>query len=165
MVANEDNVGLRSIFICRNAGDLNRLDSAVHLTKFEVENFYYDSDSRVAELNFEDALPREARTKRIWPFIYEISVPIRQWLLRFYDVKSVKIDDSSRIGTYEFSSMAWNEDAKIVQIDAAPTLFIEIHTPEPVVEVFVSAEASGILRYRQLSLTRVPDIRNRDTLM
>lgn len=134
---------LKSISI-KDPNQIPSIDDAIHDCWFDVSNIEFDSDTSVLRIEFERELrDKSTVVEKKW-FVKRIEVPIVQCFLNIYHVESYKIEDSERVGRYDFTNLDYNSDSRCISILTATPIGIEIKVRDFEVSVVESNESGGV---------------------
>ena len=116
----------------------------IHDAWFDVSNIEFDSSASVLSIEFDRALKDESKVvEKNW-MTEKLEVPLVQCFLNFFHVESYKIDDTERVGSYDFSDLEYNSDLRCISILTGTPIGIEIKVSEFEVSVVETSKSKGV---------------------
>ena len=127
--------------------DPNRIpsiDDVIHDAWFDVSDIEFDSKASVLHIEFERELKDKSTVVEKTMFVKKIEVPLVQCFLNIHHVESYKIDDTERVGRYDFTNLAYNSDLRCISILTATPIGIEIKVSDFEVSVVETGKSKGV---------------------
>jgi hypothetical protein len=116
----------------------------IHDAWFDVSNIEFDSNTSVLSIEFERKLRDESTVvEKNW-MMKKIEVPLVQCFLNILHVESYKINDTERVGFYDFSTLEYNSDLRRLSIITGTPIGIEIKVRDFEVSVVETAKSKGV---------------------
>ena len=116
----------------------------IHDSWFDVSNIKFDSNTSVLSIEFaRKLLDKSAVVEKKW-FVEKTEVPLVQCFLNIHHVASYKIDDSERVGCYDFTTLEYNSDLRCISIITGTPISIEIQVKDFEVSVVETSESKGV---------------------
>lgn len=116
----------------------------IHDAWFDVSNIEFDSSASVLSIEFERALKDESTVvEKNW-MMEKLEVPLVQCFLNFFHVESFEIDDTERVGSYDFSDLEYNSERGCISILTGTPIGIEIKVREFEVSVVETSKSKGM---------------------
>jgi len=116
----------------------------IHDAWFDVSNIEFDSNTSVLSIEFERALKDESTVvEKNW-MMEKLEVPLVQCFLNIFHVESYKIDDTERVGSYDFTTLEYNSDSRCISIITGTPIGIEIKVRDFEVSVVETTKSKGV---------------------
>ena len=116
----------------------------IHDSWIDVSNIEFDSNTSVLSIEFDRALKDKSTVvEKNW-FVEKIEVPLVQCFLNIHHVESYKIDDSERVGSYDFTNLEYNSDLRCISIITGTPISIEIKVRDFEVSVVETTKSKGV---------------------
>ena len=116
----------------------------IHDAWFDVSNIEFDSNTSVLSIEFERALKDESTVvEKNW-MMEKLEVPLVQCFLNIFQVESYKIDDTERVGSYDFTTLEYNSDSRCISIITGTPIGIEIKVRDFEVSVVETTKSKGV---------------------
>jgi hypothetical protein len=120
------------------------IDDVIHDAWFDVSNIKFDSNTSVLSIEFERELREESTVvEKNW-IMEKIEVPLVRCFLNIFHVESYKIDDTERVGYYDFTTLEYNSDLGCISIITGTPIGIEIKVRDFEVSVIETTESKGV---------------------
>lgn len=120
------------------------IDGVIHDEWFDVSNIEFDSNTSVLSIEFERELKDQGTVvEKNW-MMKKIEVPLVQCFLNIFHVESYKIDDTERVGSYDFTALEYNSDLRCISIITGITIGIEIKVRDFEVSVVETTKSKGV---------------------
>ena len=120
------------------------ITDVIHDAWFDVSNIEFDANTSVLSIEFERQLKDESTVvEKNW-MMKKIEVPLVQCFLKFFHVESYKIDDTERVGSYDFTNLEYNSDEKSISIITGTPIGIEIKVRDFEVSVVETNKSKGV---------------------
>ena len=74
----------------------------------------------------------------------KLEVPLVQCFLNIFHVESYEIDDTERVGSYDFTSLEYNSDLRCISIITGTPIGIEIKVRDFEVSVVETTKSKGV---------------------
>ena len=134
---------VKSISI-KDPNQISSIDDAIHDCWFDVSNIEFDSNTSVLSIEFERELKDKSTVVEKKWFVERIEVPLVQCFLNIHHVESYKIEDTERVGRYDFTNLDYNSDLRCISIVTATPICIEIKVKEFEVSVVETSKSRGV---------------------
>ena len=116
----------------------------IHDAWFDVDNIEFDSNTCVLSIEFDRELKDESTVvEKNW-MVEKLEVPLVQCFLNFFHVDSYKIDDTERVGYYDFTTLEYNSDQRCISIITGTPIGIEIIVRDFEVSVVETTKSKGV---------------------
>ena len=116
----------------------------IHDAWFDVSNIEFNSNTSVLSIEFERELKDESTVvEKNW-MMEKIQVPLVQCFLNIFQVESYKIDDTERVGSYDFTTLEYNSDLRCISIITGTPIGIEIKVRDFKVSVVETTKSKGV---------------------
>ena len=120
------------------------IDDVIHDAWFDVSNIEFDSNTSVLSIEFDLELKDESTVvEKNW-MMKKLEVPLVQCFLNIFHVESYKIDDTERVGSYDFTSLEYNSDLRCISIITGTPIGIEIKVRDFEVSVVETTKSKGV---------------------
>jgi hypothetical protein len=120
------------------------ITDVIHDAWFDVSNIEFDSKTSVLSIEFERQLKDESTVvEKNW-MMKKIEVPLVQCFLKFFHVESYEIDDTERVGSYDFTNLEYNSDLRCISIITGTPIGIEIKVRDFEVSVEETTKSKGL---------------------
>jgi hypothetical protein len=136
-------LSVKSISI-KHPDQIPLIEDVIHDAWFDVSNIEFDSNTSVLTIEFERELKDESTVvEKNW-MMKKMKVPLVQCFLNFSNVESYKIDDTERVGYYDFTTLEYNSDLRCISIITGTTIDIEIKVRDFEVSVVETTKSKGV---------------------
>ena len=116
----------------------------IHDAWFDVSNIEFDANTSVLSIEFERELKEQATVvEKNWR-MEKLEVPLVQCFLNIFQVESYEIDDTERVGSYDFNTLEYNPDRRSITILTGTPIGIEIKVKEFEVSVVETTNSKGV---------------------
>ena len=116
----------------------------IHDAWFDVSNIEFNSNTSVLSIEFERELKDESTVvEKNW-MMEKIEVPLVQCFLNIFQVENYKIDDTERVGSYDFTTLEYNSDLRCISIITGTPIGIEIRVRDFEVSVVETTKSKGV---------------------
>lgn len=123
---------------------LPRIDDLIHDFWFDVSNIKFDANTSILSVEFErEVKDKSTVVQKTW-FVTKLEVPLVQCFLNFHHVESYKINDTERVGRYDFTSLEYNPDLRSISINTGTPIGIEIKVRDFEVSVVETSQSKGV---------------------
>ena len=120
------------------------IDDVIHDAWFDVSNIAFDSNTSVLSIEFDLELKDESTVvEKNW-MMKKLEVPLVQCFLNIFHVESYEIDDTERVGSYDFTSLEYNSDLRCISIITGTPIGIEIKVRDFEVSVVETTKSKGV---------------------
>jgi hypothetical protein len=103
------------IITAKRTDDLEAINDLIHDSFFEVDDITFDSQASI--LNFKFELPTLPSGRGLKEFIYSSKTsPGVECLLKIHNVEKYSIDDTEKVGRYDFNIIEFDAPARVVCI-------------------------------------------------
>jgi len=116
----------------------------IHDAWFDVSNIEFDSNTSVLSIEFERELTDESTVvEKTW-MMEKREVPLVQCFLNIFHVESYEIDDTERVGSYDFTTLEYNSVLRSISIITGTPIGIEIKVRDFEVSVVETTKSKGV---------------------
>lgn len=96
--------------------EITKIVDVIHDCWFDIDTICYDKNSSELSIKFEKEIP-EKRTSCGRKFFFKRSlVPIVESFLKIFFVKKYELKDDEQVGMYDFNTIEYNKEKKIIRI-------------------------------------------------
>ena len=128
----------------KDPNQIPSIDDVIHDSWFDVSNIEFDSKTSVLSIEFERQLKDESTVvEKNW-MMKKIEVPLVQCFLKFFHVESYEIDDTERVGSYDFTNLEYNSDLRCISVITGTPIGIEIKVRDFEVSVVETNKSKGV---------------------
>lgn len=136
-------MSVKSISI-KHPNQIPLIRDVIHDAWFDVSNIEFDSNTSAVSIEFERELKDKSTVvEKNW-MMERIEVPLVQCFLNIFHVESYKIDDTERVGSYDFTTLEYNSDLKCISIITGTPIGIEIKVRDFEVSVVEISKSKGV---------------------
>jgi hypothetical protein len=136
-------MSVKSISI-KHPNQIPLICDVIHDAWFDVSNIEFDSNTSVLSIEFERMLKDKGTVvEKNW-IMKKIEVPLVQCFLNIFHVESYKIDDTERVGFYDFTTLEYNSVLRCISIITATPIGIEIRVRDFEVSVVETTKSKGV---------------------
>ena len=136
-------MSVKSISI-KDPNQIPSICDLIHDSWFEVSDIEFDSNTSVLYIEFERQLKDKSTVVEKKWFVEKIEVPLVQCFLNIHHVESYKIDDTERVGKYDFTTLEYNSDLRCISIITGTPIGIEIRVRDFEVSVVETGKSKGV---------------------
>ena len=116
----------------------------IHDAWFDVSNIEFDSNTSVLSIEFDRELKDQSTVvEKNW-MMEKREVPLVQCFLNIFHVESYKIDDTERVGFYDFTTLEYNSDLRCISVITGTPIGIEIRVRHFEVSVVETGKSKGV---------------------
>ena|SRR5215217_394973 len=116
----------------------------IHDAWFDVSNIEFDANTSVLSIEFERELTDESTVvEKTW-MMEKREVPLVQCFLNIFHVESYEIDDTERVGSYDFTTLEYNSVLRSISIITGTPIGIEIKVRDFEVSVVETTKSKGV---------------------
>ena len=136
-------MSVKSISI-KDPDQIPLIRDVIHDAWFDVSNIEFNSNTSVLSIEFARQLKENATVvEKNW-MMKRLEVPLVQCFLNIFQVESYKIDDTERVGSYDFTTLKYNPDQRCISIITGTPIGIEIKVREFEVSVVETTNSKGV---------------------
>jgi hypothetical protein len=136
-------VSVKSISI-QHPDQIHIIDDVIHDAWFDVSNIEFDSDTSVLSIEFDRELKDKSTViEKNW-MMEKREVPLVQCFLNIFQVESYEIDDTERVGSYDFTTLEYNSDLRCISIITGTPIGFEIKVRDFEVSVVETTKSKGV---------------------
>ncbi len=128
----------------KDPNQIPSIDDLIHDFWFDVSNIEFESNTSALRIEFErELIDKSTVVEKKW-FVKKIEVPLVQCFLNIHHVESYKIDDTERVGRYDFTSLEYNSDLRCISINTGTPIYIQIKVRDFEVSVVETSKSKGV---------------------
>lgn len=118
--------------------DLSRINQVIHDHWFDLDDVTFNEASSTLELRFTRP-PAEAEAQAsVWSLLRRVEVPYVESFLRIHHVRRWALEDTERIGSYDFNELRFDEGKQRIQITTGVPLNLSADVERLEVSVLVT---------------------------
>ena len=106
--------------------DIPQILDVIHDCWFDLDNLSVDNETKTLSINFKkEVYPQKPLS---WKNIFrpKTEPKIENWVLKVNGVQDCVVDDTEKIGRYDFNNIEYNEDTKVLSIKTGVPLKIDL---------------------------------------
>jgi hypothetical protein len=119
--------GWTRIVEVREPSGLHEIADVIHDCDFHLEGIDHDRRARTVTVPYDREVPGRAEAFATAPFVRRVRVPTFRWYLSFFGVTDCRIDDTERVGIYNFNVVTYDEARNVLTIRSNIPLTFELH--------------------------------------
>lgn len=118
--------------------DLSRINEVIHDYWFDLDDVTFDEATSILEIRFPRPSVKNAVPSSGWSLLRRVEVPYVESFLRIHHVQGWALEDTERIGSYDFNELRFDEGKQRIQITTGVPLKLSAHVERFEVSVLVT---------------------------
>lgn len=100
----------------RKNQDLSRINEVIHDYWFDLDDVTFDDATSMLEIRFSRPSVKNDAPASGWSLLRRVKVPYVESFLRIHQVRGWALEDTERIGSYDFNELRFDEGKQQIQI-------------------------------------------------
>lgn len=118
--------------------ELRRINEIIHDYWFDLDDVTFDEATSMLEIRFSRPSVRTDSPASRWWLLRRVEVPYVESFLRIHHVRSWALQDTERIGSYDFNELRFDEGKQRIQITTGVPLSLAVDVARLEVSVLVT---------------------------
>jgi hypothetical protein len=118
--------------------DLSRINEVIHDYWFDLDDVTFDEAASMLVIRFSRPLVKTDAPASGWSLLRRVEVPYVESFLRLHHVRGWALEDTERIGSYDFNELRFDEGKQRIQITTGVPLNLSADVERLEVSVLVT---------------------------
>lgn len=118
--------------------ELRRINEIIHDYWFDLDDVMFDEPASMLEIRFSRPSLRTDLPASRWLLLRRVEVPYVESFLRIHHARGWALEDTERIGSYDFNELRFDERKQRIQITTGVPLSLSVDVARLEVSVFVT---------------------------
>jgi hypothetical protein len=110
----------------KDPGQIPVILDVIHDCWFDVDDLLFNPETSILSIKFRREIWDQRRLlKKIWLW-KKVEIPIFECFLKFHHVKSYTVNDTERVGMYDFNELEYDPKSQRISITTGVPIDVEI---------------------------------------